>query len=219
MIRRVKEITKHLEEVKSHTPVKGRVEVAEFPETTKRAVVAKQLSVAAAETTVPRREGESSSKGNPSTYTHKVISAENSAHGGGVLSSTTESCKIRPAKKITGKKKQLVCICPICLDPIKYSSSQPSGQDAFLCEGACRTWLHLRCAALSKEMFQESYKFNTPISCLHCKLQKQDEQIAILNVAVTSLTTEISSINERLNILHKLPTIEVHVIPESGVPD
>ena len=57
--------------------------------------------------------------------------------------------------QVAGKQSKKSNICPLCNEPIIESGEHIKGQDAVYCEGQCKTWLHRKCAALPKSMFDQ----------------------------------------------------------------
>ena len=92
--------------------------------------------------------------------------------------------------------------CPVCEEFIKDSSATSDGQDSILCEGTCSTWLHRKCAGLSKKAFQNVCSSNKPFLCPHCVINKHEEEITSLKSTIQVLTSQISSIQAKLSNLH-----------------
>jgi len=71
------------------------------------------------------------------------------------------------------------------------------GQDVIFCEGSCDTWLHRKCAGLSKSVFSNLDK-NVPYICPHCRLQAQENEIKTLKTAVDMLTKIVNELKAKL---------------------
>ena len=90
-------------------------------------------------------------------------------------------------------------ICPICLDLIWDATDEREGQDSIFCEGMCKSWLHRRCAGLSKKLFDEisdPCQANIPFHCPHCRLATQGKALANLQSTVESLVAETSALRK-----------------------
>lgn len=74
------------------------------------------------------------------------------------ISPSTQSMK--PSKD---KKGQFTC--PICLDPILEAVGRKAGDDAIECDGSCATWLHRRCAGLTREVYLAVSELSDPFFC------------------------------------------------------
>ena len=88
-------------------------------------------------------------------------------------SPTVESSLPVSNKKAASKEK---FICPICDDVIVDAVGNKSGDDSIQCDGRCATWLHRRCAGLSKAAFNDlaSCKVSEPFFCPMCRLNQQE---------------------------------------------
>ena len=69
--------------------------------------------------------------------------------------------------------KPFVSICPICKKTIKASC-----QEAILCDGACDTLIHRKCALLSKSEFKKLSSTDEPFHCPRCRnsMKQQDPE-------------------------------------------
>ena len=114
---------------------------------------------------------------------------------GRIASSTPLSKSNKPNSKSSAGKE---CVCPICEEIVEDSSNKKKGQESILCEGACNTWLHRRCAGLSKKAFQLAANSNDQFFCPHCCLTRQNEEIKSLRAAVDVLTAELSEVKSLL---------------------
>ncbi len=89
--------------------------------------------------------------------------------------------------------------CPICLDPIKDASNNSCGEDAIVCEGSCNTWLHRKCAGLSKEAYEAATTSSVSFYCPHCRLDRQESEIASLKRMIQHLVEDVRSLSKRLS--------------------
>ena len=69
--------------------------------------------------------------------------------------------------------KPFASICPICKKTIKASCLE-----AILCEGACDTLIHRKCAQLSKSEFKNISSTDEPFCCPRCRnsMEQQDTE-------------------------------------------
>ena len=69
--------------------------------------------------------------------------------------------------------KPFASICPICKKTIKASC-----QEAILCEGACDTLIHRKCAQLSKSKFKNISSTDESFCCPRCRnsMEQQDTE-------------------------------------------
>ena len=69
--------------------------------------------------------------------------------------------------------KPFASICPICKKTIKASC-----QEAILCEGACDTLIHRKCALLSNSEFKKLSSTDEPFHCPRCRnsMKQQDTE-------------------------------------------
>ena len=104
--------------------------------------------------------------------------------------------KTKKQKSAAALKKDATpeVICPICDESIVDSSIKNAGHDSIFCEGACKAWLHRRCAGLVKIAFEEVSKSKDNFFCPHCKLVNHESEILSLRASLSSLSNELSSI-------------------------
>ena len=94
--------------------------------------------------------------------------------------------------------------CPICEEEILDATGKKLGQDLIQCDGKCATWLHRRCAGLSKDAFKviiETRNANDPFYCPTCRLDLQENEIKSLRDLVTNLSSHISMIADEIAAL------------------
>ena len=65
-------------------------------------------------------------------------------------------------KYMNKKTMKQTFTCPICVEKIADASSETDGHDSVLCKGICASWLHRKCAGLSKDTFAKIGDPNTP---------------------------------------------------------
>ena len=128
-----------------------------------------------------------------------------------IVSLVLPRCKGRPKASI----------CLICADVIKDATSRRDGQDAILCDGACKSWLH---RGLNKHKFSVIAISPLPFHCPTCRLDLHEREISSLKASLLSLTTALHDI-EKLVQVHPSGTLPVNgsvagpVLPVSdGVP-
>ena len=101
--------------------------------------------------------------------------------------------------QVAGKQSKKSNICPLCDEPIIESGEHTKGQDAVYCEGQCKTWLHRKCAALPKSVFDQIGKSDEPFVCCYCLLVTQKIEIQSLKSLVESLNTKLLQLSNQLN--------------------
>ena len=105
-----------------------------------------------------------------------------------------------PSKNSKKKKEKGTFICPICLENIVEATKTRQGQDSIFCEGSCSTWLHRKCAGLSRTAFIKIDK-NLPYVCTHCKLQTQENEIKSLKNTVDMFIKTVDELKVKLEPL------------------
>lgn len=118
----------------------------------------------------------------------------------------------------TKKKSQKKggCLCPICLEKIIESTKTKVCQDAIYCEGDCDSWLHRRCAGLSKPLFTTLEKSSDPFFCPHCQLKKYAGEIIKLKAVINSLSENLGTLQSLVKSPEQLTSepILTNTIPE-----
>ena len=99
-------------------------------------------------------------------------------------------------KNLASKKssKQKGCTCPVCLEVILKATAKKPGDDAIECSKFCKTWLHRRCAGLSKEAFQRASLDEKPFWCPRCQVCALEVEILALKSDIDMLKLKTSSI-------------------------
>lgn len=100
------------------------------------------------------------------------------------------------------KKDQFTC--PICEEVIVDASGKKQGQDSIECDGNCATWIHRRCAGLSKVSFNSICKSDNPFYCPQCRLDKHELEINSLRDMVVNLSGQLSIAKDELADMRKL---------------
>lgn len=100
----------------------------------------------------------------------------------------------------TSNKKEAnrKCLCPICDEAILDAVGSKPGEDSVQCDGICATWLHRRCAGLSKVAFDIICKSADPFYCPQCKLGKQDLELKSLRDLINNLSSHLSLVADEL---------------------
>lgn len=96
----------------------------------------------------------------------------------------------------TKKSKSTCFVCPICDESIKDSSTRVSGQDSVFCDGVCNTWLHRRCAGLSKMLFVALSHSKDPFYCPHCRLHLLSKELSSLRMDFDALSSKLVELQE-----------------------
>ena len=105
------------------------------------------------------------------------------------------SRRTRSAQTLSKGGNQAVGLdeCPICEENIVGESIQ--------CDGVCNSWLHRRCAGLSKTAFERASKSDDKFFCPMCRLTNQEKEIGLLKGNVASLEHKLNSILDKVNVL------------------
>ena len=85
-------------------------------------------------------------------------------------------------------------VCPICDDPIEDAVGSKKGQDTILCDGPCKSWLHRRCAGLSKAAFNSISKSPEAFFCPICRLERNEREVKLLKDRVSQLEDKLQSV-------------------------
>ena len=113
--------------------------------------------------------------------------------------SKTSSKTCQPDTSPTSMNRNKECFfCPICDEVILDAVGNKPGEDSIQCDGSCATWLHRRCAGLSKEAFSIICKSSNPFFCPQCRLDNQELELKSLRDMVTSLSSHLSLIADEL---------------------
>ena len=86
------------------------------------------------------------------------------------------------------KKKSQVC--PICEELILDAVGRKPGHDSIKCKGTFSSWMHHKCAGLSKAAFDAACKSKDPFYCFQSRLDSQQQEIDSLKLLVSSLSTK-----------------------------
>ena len=85
-----------------------------------------------------------------------------------------------------------------CVRTYIHTVGSKPGDDSIQCDGVCATWLHRRCAGLSKEAFTSVSKSNDPFFCPQCRLNQQELDLKSLRDMVANLSSHITIIADEL---------------------
>ena len=77
--------------------------------------------------------------------------------------------------------------------------SGKNSQDSIYCEGICKSWLHRKCAGLSKQAFQFFRNSSDPFNCPNCCIQAQAKEIAALKKVIKDLQNKLNVNTESQN--------------------
>ena len=124
------------------------------------------------------------------------MAANTRKRGGGkssALSVSSSSPSLAGKREIKGR-----FVCPICDEVILDAVGSKPGDDSIQCDGVCATWLHRRCAGLSKEAFTSVSKSNDPFFCPQCRLNQQELDLKSLRDMVANLSSHITIIADEL---------------------
>lgn len=99
------------------------------------------------------------------------------------------------------RDKKVQFRCPICDLIIKDAEGKKQGEDSVECDGNCATWLHRKCAGLSKEAFKSVCESDKPFYCPQCRLDKQELEIMSLRDLVSKLSSKLSLVCNELDSL------------------
>lgn len=97
-------------------------------------------------------------------------------------------------------KKGESCVCPICLDTIVEGAKNKSGDDSIFCEGTCNSWIHRRCAGLSKPVFEILTKSDESFYCPHCRVSSLQVELNSLKQTVDLLTSDIATLKAQIPV-------------------
>ena len=95
--------------------------------------------------------------------------------------------------------------CLVCQENIIDSDETNAGQDAIMCEGLCKGWLHRTCCGLTKESFEALKHSDGPFKCYQCQLAAQGTKISSLEAVVVALQTELSQLKSTIGKTDNLP--------------
>ena len=99
----------------------------------------------------------------------------------------------------TNSRKQSKCICPICLEAIVEATSKKQGDDAIECSSFCKTWLHRRCAGLSKVAFVRASQDNAPFCCPRCRIHSFEQELLTIKSDLAVLMSKTSEISTKFD--------------------
>ena len=129
-----------------------------------------------------------------------------------VLCTPVSSASIPTSLSSNKKPKESSCTCPICEDAILDSSSKRRGQESIFCEGECNTWLHRRCAGLSRVSFKSLAASSVPFYCPQCRISKLVVEVASLQATVAQLSSDLSVVKSSVTVVSEKMRESVPVV-------
>ena len=90
--------------------------------------------------------------------------------------------------------------CHVCNEMIiegDHNKGEPE-DDAMYCEGKCDTWIHRKCAGLSKQQYEALTEEDAPYISPHCMLGNQALVIKELKDLVNTLSADILSLKNQV---------------------
>ena len=110
-----------------------------------------------------------------------------------VVQKCLEIVKSSANKTLSPAKKATPCQCPICEEQIVDATQLKPGQESIFCDGPCKSWLHRRCAGLTKKAFQ-SISLPDKFYCPMCRLSNNESELEKLRVRVADLEAKLSAL-------------------------
>ena len=104
-------------------------------------------------------------------------------------------------------------VCPICDVVIKETVGRRQSDDAVECSGTCATWVHRKCAGLSKVVYNEISKSEKPFYCPQCRFDQQELEIRSLRELVGALGNEIDALKKKVASLKEEVVVEASSLP------
>lgn len=91
--------------------------------------------------------------------------------------------------------------CLICMEVIVDSTPRKPGHDSIFCDGECQSWIHRRCAGLSKLAFSKlcSVSNTKPFYCPNCRLEQQSLEISELKSTLSKVVVELAKFKENVS--------------------
>lgn len=117
------------------------------------------------------------------------------------LASKDLAKSLSPAKSQAVTTKKVKFTCPICDEVIIDAVGDKPGEDSIECDGRCATWLHRRCAGLSKQAFLLICGSENPFYCPQCRMDKQELELHSLRDLVTNLSSKLTRISDELALV------------------
>ena len=96
-----------------------------------------------------------------------------------------------PARHNQGTKSKKRFICPICDEVIDDKK-----EDSIYCDGQCATWLHRRCAGLTKGNFDKLGDSDHTFHCLACTVAFQHQEILNLKSVISNLSSDLAALKK-----------------------
>ena len=125
--------------------------------------------------------------------------------------SGVDTATVSQAVSAEGRPQSVTC--PVCLDAIVDTTVDTEGQEALLCEGSCKRWLHRWCAGVHKEDYASLSSSAEAFVCRSCSLTLLLKQMKSLSQTVESLKVTVGSLQGSVASLQS----EVLQLKEAGV--
>lgn len=118
---------------------------------------------------------------------------------------------VRPKSKSSKNQSS----CSVCEEVIRDTVP---GQDAVHCDGECASWLHRRCAGLTKESFKSVCESVTPFYCVHCRSGRYECELIALREQITHLADKLTAVSDEVVALRgHLAVVQSSTVCPSGV--
>ena len=104
------------------------------------------------------------------------------------------SVKQQPINATGIDKPAIPSICPVCEEGIIDATASRSGQDSIFCEGLCSSWLHRKCAGLSKQAFLVVSQPSVKFICPRCRLDHNEKELGKLKDKIVELEAKINDL-------------------------
>ena len=96
--------------------------------------------------------------------------------------------------------------CLICKEPILEPGKHCVGDEALFCEGSCQSWLHRKCAGVTRPAFDKLGEPDTEYLCSYCMLVIQNREISKLANTIKDLNSVIVSLTDTITLLQSSVT-------------
>ena len=92
-------------------------------------------------------------------------------------------------------KHQKKFVCPICDNCINDKKD-----DSVYCDGRCASWLHRRCAGLTKAGLDQLDGTSDEFYCLYCTVAMQQREIANLKAIISDLSSKVVTLENKVSV-------------------
>ena len=103
-------------------------------------------------------------------------------------------------------KPAIPSICSVCEEGIIDPTASRSRQDSIFCEGLCSSWLHRKCAGLSKQAFLEVSQPSVKFICPRCRLDHNEKELGKLKDKIVELEAKLNDLVPSTINDHSAPT-------------